>query len=108
MRRELYEEVGLTQFAMGPLVWRRQHTFDWAGRRIIQHEKYYVINVPRFEPCISDALEMQVIDDSRWWPAGALAHSTERLTPFSLAEIVAAYLAHGPPGDVPAVEILVD
>lgn len=108
LRRELLEEVGLTQFQMGPLVWRRQHTFDWAGCRIIQHEEYYVIHVPHFEPCISDALEMQVIDNFRWWPAGALAQSSERLTPLSLAEIVAGYIEDGPPRVVPAVEVLVD
>jgi 8-oxo-dGTP pyrophosphatase MutT (NUDIX family) len=28
LRRGLREELGLTQFEIGPLVWRRQHTFD--------------------------------------------------------------------------------
>jgi 8-oxo-dGTP pyrophosphatase MutT (NUDIX family) len=35
LRRELREEVGLERFALGPLVWRRQHTYAWLGRRIL-------------------------------------------------------------------------
>ena len=31
LRRELHEELGMTHFEMGPLLWRRQHTFDWMG-----------------------------------------------------------------------------
>jgi 8-oxo-dGTP pyrophosphatase MutT (NUDIX family) len=108
LRRELREEVGLEHFVMGPLVWRRQHTFDWAAQRIRQYEEYYVIHVPRFEPRMSDALEMQVVDCFRWWPVAALVQAAERLTPLSLAEIVVRYLAEGPPREVPAVEVLVD
>src|SRR5207245_180967 len=36
------------------------------------------------------------------------ARASERLTPVSLAEIVARYLAEGPPPELPAVEVLVD
>ena len=32
LRRELKEELGLERFEVGPLVWRRQHTFNWGGR----------------------------------------------------------------------------
>lgn len=28
LRRELHEELGLNSFVMGPLLWRRQHTFN--------------------------------------------------------------------------------
>jgi 8-oxo-dGTP pyrophosphatase MutT (NUDIX family) len=38
LRRELREELGLTQFVIGPLVWQRQHTFKWAGKRLCQFE----------------------------------------------------------------------
>lgn len=31
LRRELLEEVGLSDFALGPLVWRRQHTFSFGA-----------------------------------------------------------------------------
>jgi 8-oxo-dGTP pyrophosphatase MutT (NUDIX family) len=108
LRRELWEEVGLEHFVIGPLVWRRQHTFDWAGKRILQREEYYVVHVPRFEPRVSDELEMHTIVAFRWWPVAALAQATERLTPLSLADIVARYLAYGPPQEILTVEVLVD
>lgn len=57
---------------------------------------------------MSDALEMQVLDHFRWWPVAELAYAAERLTPLTLAEIVARYLAQGPPRELPEVEVLVD
>ena len=50
LRRELQEELGLARFTLGPLVWLRQHTFNWEGRRICQRERYHVVSVDRFEP----------------------------------------------------------
>jgi 8-oxo-dGTP pyrophosphatase MutT (NUDIX family) len=34
LRRELREERGLANLVLGPILWRRRHTFDWGGRRI--------------------------------------------------------------------------
>lgn len=108
LRRELKEELGLERFDVGPLVWRREHTFDWAGNRICQYEEYHVVHVPRFDPRISDALEMQAIDRFRWWPVEELGQAPERLTPLSLAKIVERYLGEGPPRILPDIEVLVD
>jgi 8-oxo-dGTP pyrophosphatase MutT (NUDIX family) len=108
LERELKEELGLTAGAIGPLVWRRQHTFNWDGRRICQREHYYVVDVDRFEPQMSDAKEARTLDRFRWWHAGELAQATERLTPLSLADIVARYLTHGAPATPPEWEVLVD
>lgn len=108
LRRELREELGLEGFVIGPLVWRRQHTFSWGDKRFCQSEEYYVVHVDRFEPCVSDAAEMQVIDGFRWWALSELAQSAERLTPLSLPSIVAGYLAHGAPSEPLELEVLVD
>ena len=108
LKRELREELGLEKYVIGPLVWRRQHTFNWAGKRICQSERYYIVHVDRFEPMMSDVREAEVLDRFRWWPVGALASSRERLTPLSLAEIMAHYLAHGAPQDPLEIEVLVD
>jgi len=107
LRRELREELSLDQFVMGPLVWRRQHTFNWAGKRICQRERYYVVRVDRFEPHPSDD-EGEALDEFRWWLAPELAHASERLTPLSLAKIVADYLTGGPPRGPLELEVLVD
>jgi 8-oxo-dGTP pyrophosphatase MutT (NUDIX family) len=108
LRRELREELNLEQFVIGPLVWRRQHTFNWAGRRICQREQYHMVQVDRFEPYMFDCEEARALDGFRWWPASQLAHSSERLTPLSLAQIVARYLIDGPPQEPLEVEVLVD
>ncbi len=108
LRRELKEELGLERFEVGPLVWRRQHTFDWGGQRICQREQYRIVRVADFEPEISDMVEAKVLDRFRWWHADELTEAREALTPRSLADIVARYLAHGAPADVTHVEVLVD
>lgn len=108
LRRELREELGLEHFAIGPVVWRRQHTFNWAEKRICQREQYHVVHVTRFEPCMSDAIEARVLDRFQWWPVPELARAMEPLTPLSLAQIVATYIAQGPPSEPLEVEVLVD
>ena len=108
LRRELREELGLEDFTVGPLVWRRQHTFTWGEKRIRQRERYHVVHVEPFVPRMSDAVEAAVLDCFRWWPAAELALAGERLTPLALAQIVARYLAHGAPAEPPEVEVLVD
>jgi ADP-ribose pyrophosphatase YjhB (NUDIX family) len=108
LRRELREEVGLEEFEIGPLVWRRQHTFDWAGKRICQNERYYIVHVSRFEPAMADPTEAKVLDRFRWWPVTDLIHATDQLTPLSLSQIVSRYLDLGAPQEPLEVEILVD
>jgi 8-oxo-dGTP pyrophosphatase MutT (NUDIX family) len=107
LRRELLEELGLRQFEIGPLVWRRQHTFDWDGQRICQSERYHIVRVERFEPRMSDATEARVLQQFRWWQVSELANAEERLTPLAFSAIVSEYLAHGPPREPLEVEVLV-
>ena len=96
LRRELQEEVGLhVSGALGPLVWKRQHTFDWDGRRLCQFERYFVVHVEKFVPRMSDPIESKFLDQFRWWPVTELAHAHERLTPLALAQIVTSYLEKG-------------
>ena len=108
LRRELQEEVGLDRFAIGPLVWKRQHTFDWGDRRICQREDYYIVHVERFEPRMSDTTEIKYLDQFRWWSVAELAHSVEPLAPRALPDIVARYLVDGPPRGPLVVEVLLD
>ncbi len=108
LRRELQEELGLTRFELGPLVWLRQHTFNWAGRRICQSERYHVVHVERFEPEMSDALEAHVLQSFRWCPLAELAALAEPVAPRSLHAIVASYLEQGAPPGPLELEVLVD
>jgi 8-oxo-dGTP pyrophosphatase MutT (NUDIX family) len=107
LRRELQEELGLTDFEAGPVVWRH-HTFDWGERRISQKEEYRIVHVDRFDPVMTDEVEAEVLECFRWWPIGDLAASAERFTPLSLADILRRYLRDGPPATLPDEEVLVD
>ncbi len=108
LQRELAEEVGLTAFTPGPLVWRRHHTFNWGGRRISQKEEYRIVRADRFEPVMADQVEAAVLDRFRWWPIADLSSARERLTPLSLAGILERYLRDGAPAVLPDEEVLID
>ena len=108
LRRELAEELGLVEFVVGPLVWKRQHTFNWGPRRLCQRERYHIVHVERFEPVMSDVVEAQTLCRFHWWPAADLHAAQERLTPLSLAYIVERYLRDGAPVGPLDTEVLVD
>jgi 8-oxo-dGTP pyrophosphatase MutT (NUDIX family) len=108
LRRELKEELGLENFTLGPLLWRRQHTFQWGQKRLCQRERLYAVPSSRFEPHITDAVEAEVLDEFRWWTLAELSRTTDSVTPAALARIVADYLLQGPPCEPLDVEILDD
>lgn len=108
LRRELREELGLEHFEIGPIVWRRQHTFNWGEQRVCQREQYHMVRIERFEPKMSDAVEAKILDQFRWWPVAELATLSERLIPLSLADIVRRYMTDGAPPGALEVEVLVD
>ena len=87
LRREVEEETGLRGFSIGPLVWWRQHTFDWDGYRIAQHERYYLIETARFDPTAEanpDDMERDAFQEFRWWTAEQMTESTELFVPGNL------------------------
>jgi hypothetical protein len=45
---------------------------------------------------MSDATEAKILDRFQWWSVTELARASERLTPLSLAQIVARYFIQGP------------
>jgi 8-oxo-dGTP pyrophosphatase MutT (NUDIX family) len=108
LRRELREELGLEAFVLGPLVWRRQHTFNWADWRIRQHEEYFTVQIDQFEPKMSDAAEAEILDRFHWWPLAELAKINEPLNPRALEEIVRRYRADGAPRGVLEVDVVID
>jgi 8-oxo-dGTP pyrophosphatase MutT (NUDIX family) len=109
LRRELREELGLTQCEPGPVVWLRHHTFDWEDRRLSQREEYYrIVPVQRFDARMLDPKEARFVTELRWWHARDLTRAAERLTPLAVADIVQGYLANGAPDPLPPEKVLVD
>ena len=98
VRRELAEEVGLTDFELGPEIWTREHVFAWQGRIYRQRERYYLVRVDEHEPAPTIDLTAENVHDIRWWTLGELdAADPELLVPQSLAQRVRELLEHGPP-----------
>jgi 8-oxo-dGTP pyrophosphatase MutT (NUDIX family) len=100
LRREIFEETGLTDFESGPQVWSREHQFTWDGKAFLQQELYYLIRVARFEPThqhLPDEVERLAFGGFRWWQATEIEHSQEAFAPRGLSGLFQALLHHGPP-----------
>lgn len=108
LERELKEEVGLESFELGPLLWRRQHTFDWLGSRLCQREVYHAIHTARFHPRMRDEREARFLAEFKWWRVSELSQTCERLTPLSLAAIVDNYLRGEAPAGPLCEEVIED
>jgi TDG/mug DNA glycosylase family protein len=100
LQRELAEEVGLTEYELGPLIWTRMHWFvsprRWAGQR----ERHYLVRVEPLEPrpaFTQEELAAEGVHEIRWFTPDEL----ERVTtgPRRLAAFVRELLANGPPAE---------
>jgi len=98
LRRELAEEVGLSEFGLGPEIWTREHIFAWEGRILRQRERYHLVRVGDHEPAPSVDLAAEWVADVRWWTLEEVAAvPPEQLAPRRLPELVRLLLEQGPP-----------
>jgi 8-oxo-dGTP diphosphatase len=101
IRRELYEEVGLTGVAMGPAVWTRTHVFALSPELGGQRETFYLGRVegPGDAPALSrEERRAEGVTGSRWWTPNALREARhERFVPQRLVELARALVHDGPP-----------
>ena len=102
LRRELYEEVHLTDFSLGPHIWQRSHRFDWEERKLLQHEAYYLVEVDKFSPGDTsrfEDIEMRAFLSFRWWHLDEILSSNELFVPGNLGELVRNLVENGPPAE---------
>ncbi|MFE9612560.1 NUDIX hydrolase [Streptomyces sp. NPDC006012] len=100
--RELAEETGITDVELGPVLWRRQCSFPFAGRRWNQDEWYYLARTartPQRDPgaLALTELERRSVAGARWWTCRELARAHETVYPTRLAELLRTLLDEGPP-----------
>ena len=102
IRRELEEEVGLADVALGPWIWEREHVFPfWDGSWDGQIERYVLVRSPVFEPAprfTREELAAEFVTGMRWWTLDELQASAELFAPRRLPALVAALVRDGPPG----------
>jgi 8-oxo-dGTP pyrophosphatase MutT (NUDIX family) len=99
--REVEEETGLADVALGPEVWRRRHVFTWRGTRWDQRERWFTARVTHFEPDAKGMTETETVDLTawRWWTVAELESTPDELVPRDLAARLRVLLADGPPAD---------
>lgn len=98
-RREVAEETGLSEFALGPCVWLREFEFTWRGRRYRQREHIFGARVAVFEPSRAgfEAQELDLLPEHRWWTAAEIERSRERFGPRRLGAMLRELLVTGFP-----------
>ena len=80
LRRELLEETGLSEPAIGPLVWLRQDDFLLNGVSVSQSEEFYPVQTPRYSPTVEHLDEGEERDsylETRWWGLREIQESDE-------------------------------
>ena len=97
--REIAEETGLENLALGPCVWTREHSGEFMGRPFRLSERIFVARVDAFEPDASrySDLEKLVQTETRWWRLDELEASDEAFAPTRLPALLRALLTYGPP-----------
>lgn len=100
-RREINEETGLADVALGPWIWNRELTMQWAG--VERHgewfhgiERYFVAHAAGTE--VSELgwteAERRDLAEYRWWTHAEIAAAERAIfVPRSLATLLPAVLA---------------
>jgi 8-oxo-dGTP pyrophosphatase MutT (NUDIX family) len=101
LRRELAEEVGLLDAAIGPQVWRRLHIVPFLnGEFDGQREQIHLVHCDAFEPAPRlswEQMNAEFVYELRWWTVGEIAASDAHFVPGELHTLLSTLLREGPP-----------
>jgi len=104
-RRELREEVGITDAEIGPCVFTQHVRFTFAGMRFDQTERIHVAwcdtTSEHWDPQGLESLEVLAFQGQAWWTVADVATTTERLLPPALQTVLPDLVA----GPLPASPI---
>jgi 8-oxo-dGTP pyrophosphatase MutT (NUDIX family) len=105
--RELWEETGLRDVALGPCVWTRAHVFRWGDDLFDQRERYYLVRVDAHEVSTErfEEHEKAFMLSHRWWTLDELRSCPDRFVPGDFADLLAPILAGTLPPEPIAVGI---
>lgn len=97
--REIAEETGLREVALGAELWRRRWSVHHKGVEVDQRERWFVARVTAFEPDLRGLgrSEAAALAEWRWWTLDELAATGDRIVVPDLAARLRHLLEHGPP-----------
>ncbi|WP_085908798.1 NUDIX domain-containing protein [Kiloniella majae] len=86
LRRELNEEIFISDWDIGPLVWTREHRLTFNQRDICVNEIFYVVRSTKFDPpqAMPDENENQHFHGYRWWGVADINASDETFVPLKI------------------------
>ncbi|KAI9013581.1 NUDIX hydrolase [Hyaloraphidium curvatum] len=101
VRRELREEVGLADPAIGPHLWTRLHVTPFTdGKWDGQRERVFLVRTDAFEPqpeMTWDELRAEYVHELRWWTLEEIETSADTFIPRALGILLRTVLEQGPP-----------
>ncbi|PKQ07403.1 MAG: hypothetical protein CVT72_03260 [Alphaproteobacteria bacterium HGW-Alphaproteobacteria-11] len=105
-RRELAEETGLADAALGPNVWYTEHILTLRGEKRLLQEHFFIARTETAALATAGwtAEERAVIRDMRWWALPDLMASGDIFFPSSLRRHLPALLENGQPLGVIRIE----
>ncbi|MCZ4280654.1 NUDIX domain-containing protein [Kiloniella laminariae] len=83
LRRELNEEIFVSDWKIGPAVWTREHCLIFKGSEICVNEIFYLIEAAKFVPpqAMPDENENQNFQGYHWWSIAEIIGSDEVFVP---------------------------
>ena len=104
LAREVFEETGLEALPPAQLVWTRSERFVFMGDNYHQDERYYLVQLPRFEigNRALEAHEEETFLAAEWWPIGNILKSDELFVPGYLGALLVELLQQFATGELPA------
>lgn len=103
LRRELDEELGLTDVDVGPHVWSREHIVPMRTGHDGQRDRIHLVRTERFrpEPTIGwAAMHEEYVVELRWWTLDEIAERTDqRFVPRRLVAHLRQLLREGAPDE---------
>ncbi len=101
--RELYEETGIDNVEMGPVIWIQHVQFSFGGYHFDSHEKIHVAwcDGGTYQPRHLEALEAAAFLGADWWTLEELLDSEEPVLPELLREHLGPIVS----GDLPEIPL---
>lgn len=90
VRRELWEEAGISDAEIGPCVWVQAVEFTFAGWRFEQDEWIHIARCDGSAkgPMGLEALEVMAFGEQRWWTIDQLVEQRPRTIPYRMVEFL--------------------